>query len=58
MFVDGDYGLLADVQQLEGDTMEALVAEIERQLQQMQKGNEATRNQDDSASAMPTRSKL
>ena len=58
MFVDGDYGLLTDVQQLEGDTMDTLVTEIERQLRQIQKAKEASNNQDDSASAMPTRSKL
>ena len=58
MFVNGDYGLLTDVQQLEGDTMDTLVAEIKRQLRQIQKAKEAMQNQDGSASAMPTRSKL
>ena len=51
MFVDGDYGLLADAQQLEGDTMATLVAEIDRQLR-LQAGKEAN------LLVMPTRSKL
>ena len=57
MFVGGDFGLLSDAQQLEGDTMTALTKEIERQLL-LQKRDKTVQPPKKNINMMPTRAKL
>ena len=57
MFVGGDFGLLSDAQQLEGDTMAALTKEIFRQLL-LQKREKSVQTPPKNINMMPTRAKL